>query len=64
MRFEPEVSWGANAGLKLAQQMLEPVTRHLTSRQNGSIWPCPGELVDVSFKSIVPECSLNVPECS
>jgi len=27
MRFEPEVSWGANAGLKLAQQMLEPVTK-------------------------------------
>ena len=52
MRFEPEVSWGANAGLKLAQQMLEPVTRQDKSA-------CPGgELVDaVSFKLIVPECS-------
>ena len=24
MRFEPEIGWGANAGLKVAQDLLEP----------------------------------------
>ena len=38
MRFEPEVSWDANAGLKLAQQLLEPVTRYKSAGR---------ELVDI-----------------
>eukprot|EP00434_Breviolum_minutum_P039084 symbB.v1.2.034690.t2/scaffold4523.1/size38513/6 len=38
MRFEPEVSWGANAGLKLAQQMLEPVKSKFPSVSYSDLW--------------------------
>lgn len=38
MRFEPEVSWGANAGLKLAQQMLEPVTKQKLCKTEPKQW--------------------------
>eukprot|EP00435_Cladocopium_sp_Y103_P010510 s3349_g2.t1 len=38
MRFEPEVSWGANAGLKLAQQMLEPVKKKFPAASYSDLW--------------------------
>lgn len=38
MRFEPEVSWGANVGLKLAQQMLEPVKKKFPAVSYSDLW--------------------------
>lgn len=38
MRFEPEVSWGANAGLKLAQEILEPVKVKHPQASYSDIW--------------------------
>mmetsp|Transcript_152887 Transcript_152887/g.488513 ORF Transcript_152887/g.488513 Transcript_152887/m.488513 type:complete len:356 (+) Transcript_152887:38-1105(+) len=38
MRFEPEMSWGANAGLKLAQDMLEPVKKQFPSMSYSDLW--------------------------
>jgi len=38
MRFEPEISWGANAGLKLAQDMLEPVKKKFPQVSYSDLW--------------------------
>jgi len=38
MRFEPEISWGANAGLKLAQDMLEPVKKKFPQISYADLW--------------------------
>eukprot|EP00913_Durusdinium_trenchii_P010234 g9595.t1 len=38
MRFEPELSWGANAGLKLAQDMLEPVKKKFPAASYADLW--------------------------
>lgn len=38
MRFEPEVSWDANAGLKLAQQLLEPVKKKFPAVSYSDLW--------------------------
>jgi len=38
MRFEPEVSWGANAGLKYAQSLLEPVKKQFPQVSYSDLW--------------------------
>lgn len=38
MRFEPEMSWGANAGLKTAQDLLEPVKRKFPAVSYADLW--------------------------
>lgn len=38
MRFDPELNWGANAGLKLAQDMLEPVKRKFPAVSYSDLW--------------------------
>lgn len=38
MRFQPEVDWGANAGLKLAQDMLEPVKKKFPNMSYSDLW--------------------------
>jgi len=38
MRFEPEVSWGANAGLKGAQDILEPVKVKFPAASYSDLW--------------------------
>lgn len=38
MRFNPELSWGANAGLKLAQGMLEPVKQKFPGVSYSDLW--------------------------
>mmetsp|Transcript_105842 Transcript_105842/g.257144 ORF Transcript_105842/g.257144 Transcript_105842/m.257144 type:complete len:355 (-) Transcript_105842:394-1458(-) len=38
MRFEPEISWGANAGLKLAHDMLEPVKKKFPQVSYSDLW--------------------------
>jgi len=38
MRFEPEVSWGANAGLKFAQALLEPVKQKFPQVSYSDLW--------------------------
>eukprot|EP00933_Yihiella_yeosuensis_P006750 TRINITY_DN111522_c0_g1_i1.p1 TRINITY_DN111522_c0_g1~~TRINITY_DN111522_c0_g1_i1.p1 ORF type:complete len:350 (-),score=100.23 TRINITY_DN111522_c0_g1_i1:353-1402(-) len=38
MRFDPELSWGANAGLKLAQDMLEPVKKKFPQVSYSDLW--------------------------
>jgi len=38
MRFEPEVSWGANAGLKYAQDLLEPIKQKFPQVSYADLW--------------------------
>lgn len=38
MRFEPEISWGANAGLKLAQDLLEPIKKKFPQVSYADLW--------------------------
>jgi len=38
MRFEPEVSWGANAGLKYAQDLLEPIKKKFPQVSYSDLW--------------------------
>eukprot|EP00930_Biecheleria_cincta_P105812 TRINITY_DN9882_c0_g1_i1.p1 TRINITY_DN9882_c0_g1~~TRINITY_DN9882_c0_g1_i1.p1 ORF type:complete len:352 (-),score=70.61 TRINITY_DN9882_c0_g1_i1:242-1297(-) len=38
MRFEPEISWGANAGLAKAQKLLEPVKKKFPSASYSDLW--------------------------
>lgn len=38
MRFEPEVSWGANAGLAYAQSLLEPVKKKFPDVSYADLW--------------------------
>jgi len=38
MRFEPEVSWGANAGLKEAQALLEPIKKKYPQMSYSDLW--------------------------
>lgn len=38
MRFKPEIDWGANAGLKLAQDMLEPVAKKFPNMSVSDLW--------------------------
>jgi len=38
MRFQPEQSWGANAGLKTAQDILEPIKKKFPSASYSDIW--------------------------
>mmetsp|Transcript_105841 Transcript_105841/g.257138 ORF Transcript_105841/g.257138 Transcript_105841/m.257138 type:complete len:355 (-) Transcript_105841:400-1464(-) len=38
MRFEPEMSWGANAGLKLAHDLLEPVKKKFPQVSYSDLW--------------------------
>jgi len=38
MRFEPEISWGANAGLKHAQALLEPVKAKFPAASYADLW--------------------------
>eukprot|EP00404_Azadinium_spinosum_P004064 CAMPEP_0180463136 /NCGR_PEP_ID=MMETSP1036_2-20121128/24770_1 /TAXON_ID=632150 /ORGANISM="Azadinium spinosum, Strain 3D9" /LENGTH=351 /DNA_ID=CAMNT_0022469941 /DNA_START=57 /DNA_END=1112 /DNA_ORIENTATION=+ len=38
MRFEPEVSWGANAGLKYAQDLLEPIKKKFPQVSYADLW--------------------------
>lgn len=38
MRFEPELGWGANAGLKVAQDLLEPVKKKFPSVSYADLW--------------------------
>eukprot|EP00929_Paragymnodinium_shiwhaense_P120904 TRINITY_DN92969_c0_g1_i1.p1 TRINITY_DN92969_c0_g1~~TRINITY_DN92969_c0_g1_i1.p1 ORF type:complete len:346 (-),score=69.72 TRINITY_DN92969_c0_g1_i1:167-1204(-) len=38
MRFEPEVNWGANAGLKTAQDLLEPVKKKFPQVSYSDLW--------------------------
>jgi len=38
MRFEPELSWGANAGLKLGQDLLEPVKKKFPQVSYSDLW--------------------------
>jgi len=38
MRFEPEVSWGANAGLDYAQSLLEPVKKKFPDVSYADLW--------------------------
>lgn len=38
MRFEPEVSWGANAGLAYAQTLLEPVKKKFPDVSYADLW--------------------------
>jgi len=41
MRFEPEANWGANAGLKIARDFLEPI-RIKYNMSHGDIWTLAG----------------------
>jgi len=38
MRFEPEVSWGANAGLAYAQTLLEPIKKKFPQVSYSDLW--------------------------
>jgi len=38
MRFEPEISWGANAGLAKAQKLLEPVKQKFPEVSYSDLW--------------------------
>mmetsp|Transcript_60758 Transcript_60758/g.144696 ORF Transcript_60758/g.144696 Transcript_60758/m.144696 type:complete len:349 (+) Transcript_60758:105-1151(+) len=38
MRFDPEVSWGANAGLAKAQKLLEPVKKKFPDVSYSDLW--------------------------
>lgn len=38
MRFEPEISWGANAGLAYAQTLLEPVKKKFPQVSYSDLW--------------------------
>lgn len=38
MRFEPELGWGANAGLKLAQDLLEPIKTKFPAVSYSDLW--------------------------
>lgn len=38
MRFEPEISWGANAGLGYAQTLLEPVKKKFPQVSYSDLW--------------------------
>lgn len=38
MRFDPELSWGANAGLKLAQDLLEPIKKKYPQVSYSDLW--------------------------
>jgi len=38
MRFDPEVSWGANAGLKYAQGLLEPIKQKYPQVSYSDLW--------------------------
>lgn len=38
MRFEPEVSWGANAGLDYAQSLLEPIKKKFPQVSYSDLW--------------------------
>lgn len=38
MRFEPEIAWGANAGLKQAQDLLEPIKKKFPSVSYADLW--------------------------
>lgn len=38
MRFDPEVNWGANAGLKFAQDTLEPVKKKFPQVSYSDLW--------------------------
>jgi cytochrome c peroxidase len=38
MRFEPEISWGANAGLAYAQSLLEPIKKQFPQVSYSDLW--------------------------
>lgn len=38
MRFAPEIGWGANGGLKVAQDMLEPIKKKYPAASYSDIW--------------------------
>jgi len=38
MRFEPEISWGANAGLAYAQTLLEPIKKKFPQVSYSDLW--------------------------
>jgi len=38
MRFEPESAWGANAGLDVARQILEPIKQKFPDISYGDLW--------------------------
>lgn len=38
MRFEPEISWGANAGLGYAQSLLEPIKKRFPQVSYSDLW--------------------------
>lgn len=38
MRFEPEISWGANAGLDVAQKLLEPIKAKFPEVAYSDLW--------------------------
>jgi len=38
MRFRPEIEWGANAGLKKAQDMLEPIKQKFPQVSYADLW--------------------------
>lgn len=38
MRFDPEIGWGANAGLKYAQELLEPIKRKFPQVSYADLW--------------------------
>lgn len=42
MRFEPECSWGANAGLQLARDFLEPIKKKYQDLSYADLWTLAG----------------------